>query len=47
MLKVLRMEITEIRGWRRSALLALGGALGAAAGVLITALIIHYLKKRE
>ena len=33
----------ELKGWDRTFVLA----LGAAAGVLITALIIHYLKKGE
>jgi len=31
----------ELKGWNRTFILA----LGAAAGVIITALIIHYLKK--
>lgn len=31
----------ELRGWNRTFILA----LGAAAGVLLTALIIHYIKK--
>jgi len=33
----------ELKGWDRTFVLA----LGAAAGVIITALIIHYLKKGE
>jgi len=33
----------ELKGWDRTFVLA----IGAAAGVLITALIIHYLKKGE
>ncbi len=32
------------KGWERTAWLAVGGAIGALAGVLLTAWIIHYLK---
>ena len=35
------MVMDDIVGWRRTAILA----LGAAAGVLITAYIIHVMKK--
>jgi len=35
----------ERLGWMRTALLAAGGAVGAAAGVLITAWLIHIARQ--
>ena len=35
----------ERMGWERTAYLALGGALGALAGVLLAAWIIHVTRK--
>ncbi len=37
----------ELKGWNRTFVLALGGAIGALAGVLITAYLIHVSKTEE
>lgn len=34
----------ELKGWDRTILLAVGGAIGATAGVIITASLIHLIK---
>lgn len=39
------MAEKERLGWERTYLLATGAALGAAAGVLLTALLIHLARK--
>ena len=35
----------ELKGWSRTVILGVGGAIGAIAGVLLTAWIIHLAKK--
>ena len=39
-------EEKERLGWERTLMLAGGGALGAAAGVFLTALLIHFAREQ-